>query len=82
MIIERKQVMLLNKIAIIISFGLIWHIEAIREFKIVNTENGRVRGYTSNTLLEQKEIVSFTGIPYAKPPVGRLRFEVFSKKSH
>lgn len=76
--------MLFNQIAIIITIGFIGKIDSSveenREFKIVNTENGRVRGYMSETLLERKKTVSFTGIPYAKAPVGNLRFEVFSEK--
>lgn len=42
---------------------------------IVNTETGYLRG----ALLESrtgKRIYSFTGIPFAEPPLGRLRFEV------
>lgn len=35
---------------------------------IVRTDEGRVRGYTT------KDHMVFKGIPFAKPPVGRLRF--------
>lgn len=70
--------MLLNKatVIILIVFGFFWHIQADCEYKIVNTEYGRVRGCVSRTLLKKRDIVAFTGIPYAKPPVGKLRFEV------
>lgn len=77
--------MLFNQAIVIIAMVLVVKIDATidetSEFKIVNTENGRVRGYTSKTLLKQKEIVSFTGIPFAQPPVGLLRFEVFRENS-
>ncbi|KAG4071504.1 hypothetical protein HA402_011658 [Bradysia odoriphaga] len=55
--------------------AFIRQIDADCEHKEVNTERGRVRGCISKTLLEQRPIVSFTGIPYAKSPVGNRRFE-------
>lgn len=36
---------------------------------VVNTKNGRIRGY------ERQGIIEYLGIPYAKPPVGELRFK-------
>ncbi|MCR5544992.1 MAG: carboxylesterase/lipase family protein [Lachnospiraceae bacterium] len=36
---------------------------------IVNTKYGRIKGY------ERREMVEFLGIPYAKPPIGELRFK-------
>lgn len=67
-----------QSVIVITIFELIWSINANHEYKIVNTEYGRVRGSVSRTFLEQRPIVSFTGIPYAKPPVGELRFEVYT----
>lgn len=64
---------------VIIIFGFFWQIDADCEHKVVNTEYGHVRGCMSKTQLKQRDIVSFTGIPYANPPVGKLRFEVISK---
>lgn len=46
-------------------------------YKTVETENGTVRGILSETLYHQKQYYSFKGIPFAKPPVGELRFKVF-----
>uniref|UniRef100_A0A182JKE7 Carboxylic ester hydrolase n=1 Tax=Anopheles atroparvus TaxID=41427 RepID=A0A182JKE7_ANOAO len=40
---------------------------------IVNTRNGPVQG-TTKTSLYGADYVSFQGIPYAKPPIGELRF--------
>ncbi|XP_037035581.1 venom carboxylesterase-6-like isoform X3 [Bradysia coprophila] len=68
--------MLSSRIGITIFISaFIWQIDANCEHKVVNTERGRVRGCISKTLLEQRPIVSFTGIPYAQPPVGNRRFE-------
>ena len=42
---------------------------------IVNTSSGKIRG-TAAVSREGKTYYQFLGIPYAKPPVGPLRFEV------
>ena len=42
----------------------------------VKTESGYVRGQTELTLLEKQPFYAFKGIPYAKPPIGDLRFKV------
>lgn len=47
-------------------------------YKIVMTENGAVRGRLDVTYLHQKPYYAFRGVPYAKPPVGDLRFKVSS----
>lgn len=46
----------------------------------VGTANGQIRGSTKRTLLIQRPYFSFKGIPYAKIPIGDLRFKV--KKCH
>jgi len=43
--------------------------------QVVNTNYGKVVGMTA-TSREGREYFQFLGIPFAKPPVGRLRFEV------
>lgn len=45
------------------------------EYCVVNTEYGKVRG---EKIVSKVEIpyIRFLGIPYAKPPVGELRFQV------
>lgn len=45
-------------------------------YKIVETNNGKVRGLEGITLLKNVSYFSFKSIPYAKPPVGDLRFKV------
>jgi hypothetical protein len=44
---------------------------------IVETVNGKIQGGVSVSR-NGKEFYAFRGIPYAKPPVGDLRFEVIS----
>lgn len=43
---------------------------------VVQTEYGKVRGITDYTMYDNRTFYSFRGIPYAKPPVGKLRFKV------
>lgn len=47
-----------------------------KAYKIVETENGSIRGIRMNTLLQKRDYFSFRGIRYAEPPVGELRFKV------
>lgn len=49
------------------------------EYKTVQTTGGVIRGLTAKTLFEQKHYFAFKGIPFAKPPVGELRFKVSEK---
>lgn len=43
-------------------------------YKTVQTEYGAVRGLMNQTILHQKSYFAFRGIPFAKPPLGELRF--------
>jgi carboxylesterase type B len=43
--------------------------------RIVKTEYGLVQGVLKQTVLG-REYLSFQGIPYMKPPLGKLRFKV------
>lgn len=45
-------------------------------YKIIESKNGQIRGLRKTTLLKNIPFYSFKGIPYAKPPVGKLRFKV------
>ena len=42
---------------------------------VVETTCGKLQGCRSRDI-ESNEFYAFKGIPYAKPPVGDLRFEV------
>lgn len=46
------------------------------ELPIVKTKSGDIIGSIATTLLDQRKFFSFQGIPYAKPPIGPLRFRV------
>lgn len=48
---------------------------ANRVYKTIETDNGAVRGLTNETMLHRKPYLSFRGIPFAKPPIGELRFK-------
>lgn len=48
---------------------------------IVEVKQGQLEGQIKESILSGKEYYSFLGIPYAKPPVGELRFQV-SKLIH
>lgn len=44
--------------------------------RIIDTKNGQVRGRRETSLRNKVNFYSFRGIPYAKPPLGDLRFKV------
>lgn len=46
------------------------------EYRIVSSENGFIRGIVEHSLRNNKEIIAFRGIPYARPPIGARRFKV------
>lgn len=60
----------------VVVFSLAISNIAADEYKIVETTSGGVRGVRKTTLLKNVEYYSFKGIPYAKPPIGDLRFKV------
>lgn len=45
--------------------------------KIVQTANGVIRGIRLTSERKNVDFHAFRGIPYAKPPLGDLRFKVF-----
>lgn len=47
------------------------------DYLLVNTKSGPVEGVKEKTFLANQTYLSFKGIPYAKPPIGELRFRVF-----
>ena len=54
---------------------------------ILNTKYGRVRGSCHNVLInypllprQTRQVMSWRGIPFAEPPVGKLRFRAPVKK--
>ena len=55
---------------------LVGIVQAYDKYKIVETDNGPIRGERNITLINGVVFYSFRGIPYAKPPIGDLRFKV------
>ena len=45
------------------------------ETVVVKTSLGSVKGYTDQTI-HGRRLNGFKGLPYAKPPIGELRFKV------
>lgn len=69
------------KLVTIISFLiLIIFTSPIFASVIVNTSRGKVRGFETNSILNGTKYYSFLGIPYAKPPIKNLRFQVILLK--
>lgn len=44
--------------------------------KIIETNSGSIRGRLETSIWKKVDFYAFRGIPYAKPPVGDLRFKV------
>lgn len=68
---------------------LFWALTAVVSGKLqhpitqtIDTNYGQVRGIYQTSLLTEKSYFSFRGIPYAKPPIGDLRFKVISMNDH
>lgn len=57
--------------------------QTVHEFVVVKTAYGIVRGKIEPYLgqknkILKKSVYKFEGIPYAQPPIGLLRFKVFT----
>lgn len=48
----------------------------LSDFKVVQTENGLIRGKKLSTLFNKNPYYSFKGIRYGKAPIKELRFKV------
>lgn len=49
---------------------------ASAEYRIVETNDGKVRGIRDTSFFKRVEFYSFKGIPYAKIPTNEFRFKV------
>lgn len=43
---------------------------------VIEVKQGKLQGEVQKTVLSGNEYYSFKGIPFAKPPVNELRFQV------
>lgn len=57
------------------------NVELFDKHKVAETTNGKIRGILNTTLLNDIPFYAFKGIPYAKAPLGPLRFKVHTYKS-
>lgn len=64
--------------AVVVVLCIVQSEAQIEEYSVVNTRNGPVRGRSRYTLFERNPYYTYSGIPFAKPPVGALRFKVFN----
>ncbi|XP_044756103.1 juvenile hormone esterase-like [Coccinella septempunctata] len=55
-------------------FALLTSVD-VSESIVIKTQNGLIRGKTGYTVDRNRTYYAFQGIPYAKPPVGNLRFQ-------
>lgn len=46
------------------------------DFKVIQIESGKIKGVKQETIFKKTNFYSFRGIPYAKSPIGELRFEL------
>lgn len=68
---EITEMTVLQTFSIFVAFSSL----ALGEEPIVNTNLGKVQGQYAMTR-GGRQIATFLGMPYAKPPIGTLRFKV------
>lgn len=61
---------------LIILFLLINYSYQLVPSEIIKTHKGLVQGKIETTVVKKIKYSYFAGIPYAKPPIGYLRFKV------
>lgn len=74
--------MILPMLLLVAAMGTMAKAEGVEEFSPeVETKQGSLRGIIRTTESDRK-FYSFRGIPYAKTPVGPLRFKVRQTTGH
>lgn len=61
---------------ILVKYLLLISFISVAKGNVVNTNSGPVEGVEVKSILKDEKYYSFMGIPYARPPVGELRFMV------
>lgn len=72
-----KGVAVIVKMVLVGMMAARW--AAAEDVPLVDTEHGRISGIVERSM-EGQQFYSFYGIPYAKPPLGKLRFKVIQKE--
>lgn len=52
--------------------------QCLSDIITITTNSGPVKGYKTPSSCDHYQYINFLGIPYAKPPIGELRFKVCS----
>ncbi|XP_037948236.1 esterase B1-like [Teleopsis dalmanni] len=56
------------------KYLILQHFLSTNRTEIVETSSGKVKGLVRKTVYDKEEYVAFEGIPYAKSPLGELKF--------
>ena len=61
------------------TFSILVSVAQTSEQAIVKVQQGLLKGKILTSVRSKNKFVGFLGIPYAKPPVGELKFKVTSE---
>jgi len=61
------------------TFSILVSVAQTSEQAIVKVQQGFLKGKILTSVRSKNKFVGFLGIPYAKPPVGELKFKVKAK---
>lgn len=65
-----------------VIFLLIKYSAQFTPTEVIKTDKGSIRGKILRSVAKNIPFSSYEGVPYGKPPVGRLRFQVNYISSH
>lgn len=71
---------MIHKTHLVYCFAILYFANKIDGSLVVNTNSGKLEGREVPSILQNEKYYAFAGIPYAKPPVGALRFMVSEKR--
>jgi hypothetical protein len=78
--------MTVRQVAVVIlvtvgTFSILVSVAQTSEHAIVKVQQGLLKGKILTSVRSKTKFLGFLGIPYAKPPVGELKFKVTSETS-